>query len=1080
MYMDAAMAYAICAIVFAIAVVGVDLYHCVGDFYAFTDNLCTTLLLVMILVKFGTFIFYRDLLVEVVRFAQIHFWERQYNKIEAEIMRDYDKRGVIMTCSFTVIVYIGTFNYIVAPVFETGTNNVTDNILPFRLWIDFPYHSPYYEVTYVIQSLSTFHSGICTFCFDNFVCTFNIHVAAQFKILAARIRRVADVYFEDETKRKSLTESERLSRSVEELNICIEQHLMLMTFVDKIQRAFMAAELLVRKCIFTFHFVGGLSQLLIYSWTSNDIIIQSSMIGDAAYESNWYLIPDEELGKAIKYGLKMIIMRSSRPCKLHAGPFAVMSLETFMGLLTYYTQVWLSLKNIRGIDTVSTECKRRHWHPGKRFACTMRSKSDRDLSITVASFFMKFSGIWLADNPTEQRRRNFALYYSVAAFLLAVYVESHELHQSMDDFSEMIYVACGTFTLLMALFKILVLYVHRTDFLNLILYTQKNFWHTNYDAYECKILAECKKKCTFFVCSFTTLSQGTIISYIVNPVVDNLGRNATDRRLPFPIDINLPLSVTPYFEITFCLQILALYHVGICYLCFDNLLCIINLHTAGQFRILQYGLTKLCHASPECVDNDEYSKMSPDRRAYECYKSFKTRVQQHQGLIAYCKRLEKIFTFIVLGQVSISSVLMCLVGYEIVVADISITRRLIFIFHITGSVCGLMMFTYSCDGLIQQSGNVATAAYSCPWTSLPATQAGDEIRKDLMMIILRSQRPCCLTGCGFFPVSLQTYTTVWLSLKNIRGIDTVSTECKRRHWHPGKRFACTMRSKSDRDLSITVASFFMKCTGFWLADNPTEQRRRNFALYYTVAALLMAVYVECYELYQSMDDFSILSLYHVGICYLCFDNLLCIMNVHTAGQFRMLQYRLSKLCHASPECVDNDEYSKMSPDRRAYECYRSFKTYVQEHQGLIDYCKKLENIFTFIVLGQVSLFSVLMCLVGYEILLADISITRRLIFIFHITGSMCQLMMFTYSCDGLIEQSGNVATAAYSCPWTSLPATQAGDEIRKDLIMVILRARRPCCLTACGFFPVSLQTYTTVLSTAMSYFTLMRQQASDS
>ncbi|XP_043794000.1 odorant receptor 4-like [Apis laboriosa] len=87
---------------------------------------------------------------------------------------------------------------------------------------------------------------------------------------------------------------------------------------------------------------------------------------------------------------------------------------------------------------------------------------------------------------------------------------------------------------------------------------------------------------------------------------------------------------------------------------------------------------------------------------------------------------------------------------------------------------------------------------------------------------------------------------------------------------------------------------------------------------------------------------------------------------------------------------------------------------------------------------------------------------------------MSLLFMFTYSCDGVIEQSGNVAIGAYSALWTIMPMDKFGKMLRKDLIMVIERSRRVCCLTANGFFPVSLETYTTILSTAVSYFTLLR------
>lgn len=179
-----------------------------------------------------------------------------------------------------------------------------------------------------------------------------------------------------------------------------------------------------------------------------------------------------------------------------------------------------------------------------------------------------------------------------------------------------------------------------------------------------------------------------------------------------------------------------------------------------------------------------------------------------------------------------------------------------------------------------------------------------------------------------------------------------------------------------------------------------------------------------------------------------------------------------------------------------------------QHQMLIKYSQDLNHVFTFITLGQVLIFSVLICLVGYEIFIvskkkvfikyrirtlnyrpffqdnylseicmldglrlnwnfyrllkADAAPTRRAVFIFYITGTMTQLMMFTYSCNILAEESMNVAEAAYSSSWTSMPINEISKFLRRGLLMIIIRARKPCALSAGGFFSVSLETYTAV------------------
>ena len=86
--------------------------------------------------------------------------------------------------------------------------------------------------------------------------------------------------------------------------------------------------------------------------------------------------------------------------------------------------------------------------------------------------------------------------------------------------------------------------------------------------------------------------------------------------------------------------------------------------------------------------------------------------------------------------------------------------RTIFICHISGCLCQLLMFTYSCDCIIRESLNIAIAVYRGPWPFLPSTTSGRMMRKDLTIVIMRSSVPCYLTGRGFFIVSLETYTSV--------------------------------------------------------------------------------------------------------------------------------------------------------------------------------------------------------------------------------------------------------------------------------------------------------------------------------
>lgn len=105
----------------------------------------------------------------------------------------------------------------------------------------------------------------------------------------------------------------------------------------------------------------------------------------------------------------------------------------------------------------------------------------------------------------------------------------------------------------------------------------------------------------------------------------------------------------------------------------------------------------------------------------------------------------------------------------------------------------------------------------------------------------------------------------------------------------------------------------------------------------------------------------------VGTCYHCFDNLLFVINLHTASQFRILQYRFSNMCNIN----DHEHYTTLERSSYTEDKYATFKTYVKQHQMLIQYCNKLENVFSVIALVQVTLFSLIICLDGYLILMVS-------------------------------------------------------------------------------------------------------------
>ncbi|XP_076384873.1 uncharacterized protein LOC117219911 [Megalopta genalis] len=832
------------------------------------------------------------------------------------------------------------------------------------------------------------------------------------------------------------------------------------------------------------------------------------------------------------------------------------------------------------------------------------SDSD-DFSVALTSMLTKCTGIWMHKNRSELCCRYLVLIYTIYHLSFCIVIQTIGVVTSTNDSSELLYTGLNTVTTTLSLFKLSLIFFHRKDFFTLVIHLEEKFLHSNYDAFELKLVNECKRLSAIGIGCYTLFTYATVLCFMVTPVIANIGKNESDRLLPFIIPVDLPMSMTPYFEIAFVLEFLMLYQIGVCYTCFDYFLCIINMHVAVQFRILQHRLTYLNYTNQEEISSVKIGKVSLDA-AERCYAAFRHNIQHHQALISYCQKLEDVFSLIVLAEMISYSLIITLIGLQILLGAPDSGRRYTFMSFLCTEFIQLLMFTYTCDGVIQESLNVAPAIFNAPWYSMLMNKYGRMLRRDLKLVILRSRNPCCITAKGFFPISLETYTKVWTTaasyftlLRNsIEEIDQVNNDeffLSWLTWKSKKMYQkkFKMRAEETKDFSLFVTSFYMKVTGIWIAANPTEERRRRNAFTFTFIFLVLGLVIHSRDVYCSSaisfedtmlalcnlfteglvtakvtalylckkqfkellvylednfwhtnydtnektflnqckaqcilficsftffaqgtsicflmepcmayfenNDFArkllfnlhadifvqpyifeitflvqIFVLFYCGIGYLCVDNFVCVVNLHVATQFRILQYRIVNV-HTGNNMEKHTGTSSPIPGYYADNCYATFKDCIKQHQALIAYCQRVEQLFTFIVLGQILVFSILMCLDGYLMFLGEASTAKRVTFACHLSACTSQLLMFTYSCDCILRRSLEIAESAYSTEWPALQTNRSGKNMASDLQLVMVRSRVPCCLTAGGFFTVSLETYTRVISTAVSYFTLLRQ-----
>uniref|UniRef100_A0A7G3AA13 Odorant receptor n=1 Tax=Lutzomyia longipalpis TaxID=7200 RepID=A0A7G3AA13_LUTLO len=145
------------------------------------------------------------------------------------------------------------------------------------------------------------------------------------------------------------------------------------------------------------------------------------------------------------------------------------------------------------------------------------------------------------------------------------------------------------------------------------------------------------------------------------------------------------------------------------------------------------------------------------------------------------------------------------------------------------------------------------------------------------------------------------------------------------------------------------------------------------------------------------------------------------------------------------------------------------KEAIERHIILIDLCAEMESIYNFSILCNFVLSSLMICLVGFQATNPDVHFDIWFKYIVFLICALWQVFCLCYYGNVLQESSQSISSGAFSSQWYREDA-----KYQKCILLMIMRAQKPLSLTAGKFSVVSLRSFTAILSTAFSYFTLLR------
>ncbi|XP_061395677.1 odorant receptor 13a [Musca vetustissima] len=248
---------------------------------------------------------------------------------------------------------------------------------------------------------------------------------------------------------------------------------------------------------------------------------------------------------------------------------------------------------------------------------------------------------------------------------------------------------------------------------------------------------------------------------------------------------------------------------------------------------------------------------------------------------------------------------------------------------------------------------------------------------------------------------------------------------------------------------------------------------------------------------------------YAGICVVTTlfaeDSIFGFFVTYTCGKFQILHERIDNLVLDAYERVRNKEDTMEIQDTYV----RLLNRMAYDHNKLIEFAAKLENFFNPILLVNFTISSILICMVGFQLVTGkDMFIGDYVKFFVYMSSSLSQLYVLCWNGDSLIQHSLETANHLYICNWeggqirptSSIIQTlqlseqlfkrglqnkelkriqdtyyiPANKKFRQNLEIMIMCSQRPVKITALKFSTLSLQSFTAILSTSMSYFTLLK------
>ncbi|XP_073963601.1 odorant receptor 85c-like [Choristoneura fumiferana] len=213
------------------------------------------------------------------------------------------------------------------------------------------------------------------------------------------------------------------------------------------------------------------------------------------------------------------------------------------------------------------------------------------------------------------------------------------------------------------------------------------------------------------------------------------------------------------------------------------------------------------------------------------------------------------------------------------------------------------------------------------------------------------------------------------------------------------------------------------------------------------------------------------------------DLLFCIFLSHVTTQFDLLAVRVRRLVlvpvdrqllSGYPLGKIQEEWNQNSQrligtidDEGAEKVHlKELAQIIGRHRALIRLSGDVEDLFSFALLVNFFNSSIIICFCGFCCVIVEK--WNEMVYKSFLTTALSQTWLLCWYGQRLLESSEGITDALYNCGWY-----KASQKIKSSVLIMIHRAQKEVHVTTYGFSVVCLASYTTIIKTSWSYFTLL-------